>query len=95
MMNVTDANASEMLKESSLETIGYICLDIVSSVVFILLLRKLMLNNIFNSIATILEPRNFGITKQSDPDCHRQRYAQRRAQRSRSSGCLQRPAEFA
>ncbi len=30
MVNVTDANATEMLKESSLETIGYICLDIVS-----------------------------------------------------------------
>lgn len=28
MINVTDSNASEMLKESSLETIGYICLDI-------------------------------------------------------------------
>ena len=30
MMNVTDVNASEMLKESSLEAIGYICQDIVS-----------------------------------------------------------------
>ena len=29
MINVTDTNATEMLKESSLETIGYICLDIV------------------------------------------------------------------
>lgn len=28
MVNVTDANASEMLKESSLEAIGYICQDI-------------------------------------------------------------------
>ena len=30
MVNVTDPNASEMLKESSLEAIGYICQDIVS-----------------------------------------------------------------
>ncbi len=30
MMNVTDVNATEMLKEASLETIGYICQDIVS-----------------------------------------------------------------
>ena len=30
MVNVTDANASESLKESSLEAIGYICQDIVS-----------------------------------------------------------------
>ena len=29
MMNVTDVNATEMLKESSLEAIGYICQDIV------------------------------------------------------------------
>ena len=29
MVNVTDANASETLKESSLEAIGYICQDIV------------------------------------------------------------------
>lgn len=29
MMNVTEANATEMLKESSLEAIGYICHDIV------------------------------------------------------------------
>jgi len=28
MMNVTDVNATEMLKEASLETIGYICQDI-------------------------------------------------------------------
>jgi importin subunit beta-1 len=30
MMNVTDINATETLKESSLEAIGYICQDIVS-----------------------------------------------------------------
>lgn len=30
MINVTDAHATEMLKESSLEAIGYICQDIVS-----------------------------------------------------------------
>ena len=30
MVNVTDVNASETLKESSLEAIGYICQDIVS-----------------------------------------------------------------
>jgi hypothetical protein len=30
MINVTDVNATEMLKESSLEAIGYICQDIVS-----------------------------------------------------------------
>ena len=29
MVNVTDANATELLKESSLEAIGYICQDIV------------------------------------------------------------------
>ena len=29
MVNVTDANASESLKEASLEAIGYICQDIV------------------------------------------------------------------
>lgn len=34
MMNVTDPNASEMLKESSLEAIGYICHDIVSKKYF-------------------------------------------------------------
>lgn len=33
-MNVTDPNASEMLKESSLEAIGYICHDIVSKKLF-------------------------------------------------------------
>lgn len=33
MVNVTDANATEMLKESSLEAIGYICQDIVSQLV--------------------------------------------------------------
>jgi hypothetical protein len=32
MMNVTDVNATEMIKESSLEAIGYICQDIVSLV---------------------------------------------------------------
>ena len=30
MVNVTEASASETLKESSLEAIGYICQDIVS-----------------------------------------------------------------
>ena len=35
MINVTDQNASEMLKESSLEAIGYICQDIVSTIYFI------------------------------------------------------------
>ena len=34
MMNVTDANATEMLKEASLEAIGYICKDIVSFLSF-------------------------------------------------------------
>ena len=34
MMNVTDANATEMLKEASLEAIGYICQDIVSFLSF-------------------------------------------------------------
>jgi hypothetical protein len=34
MINVTDQNASEMLKESSLEAIGYICQDIVSIFTF-------------------------------------------------------------
>lgn len=29
MVNVTDPNATEMLKESSLEAIGYVCQDIV------------------------------------------------------------------
>jgi hypothetical protein len=32
MVNVTDPNATEMLKESSLEAIGYICQDIVTLV---------------------------------------------------------------
>jgi hypothetical protein len=30
MVNVTEGSASETLKESSLEAIGYICQDIVS-----------------------------------------------------------------
>jgi hypothetical protein len=32
MMNVTDINATETLKEASLEAIGYICQDIVSKI---------------------------------------------------------------
>lgn len=43
MMNVTEPNASEMLKESSLEAIGYICHDIVN-----------MLRNSVKNIAFII-----------------------------------------
>ena len=38
MVNVTDANATELLKESSLEAIGYICQDIVRWIDFSYLL---------------------------------------------------------
>ena len=34
MVNVTEASASETLKESSLEAIGYICQDIVSVCIY-------------------------------------------------------------
>jgi hypothetical protein len=36
MLNVTEPNATEVLKESSLEAIGYICQDIVSIPFFFL-----------------------------------------------------------
>ena len=47
MMNVTDANATEMLKEASLEAIGYICQDIVSVYILSLLFGLLNLKHFF------------------------------------------------
>lgn len=64
VQNVTNANATEPLKEQTLETIGYICQDIVSKGMFYCVICKLQLckNFVYKSFKVLLFKKNVEVT---------------------------------
>ena len=61
MLNVTEVNATEMLKESSLEAIGYICQDIVSGAFLWLILEAVSTDP--DNLVSFSEPGHLGVAE--------------------------------
>ena len=66
--NVTNPSSTEMMKESSLETIGYICQDIVSSIIHIDIHNSLLVSLVAQQILFV-EALECLLFLHVEPDC--------------------------